>query len=74
MHPLTPVVVGGRLAVVLLLILAEDAARGSRNLTSVFIELALLGIVLVWGLVKWMVTRWALDGSTLRIETGLLQA
>jgi putative membrane protein len=73
LHPLTPVVVGGRLAVVLLLILAEDAARGSRNLTSVFVELALLGIVLVWGLVKWMVTKWALDGSTLRIETGLLR-
>ena len=47
LHPLTPVVVGGRLGVVLLLILAEDSARGARNLTSVVIELALLGIVLV---------------------------
>ena len=41
--------------------------------TSVIIELVLLGFVLVWGLVKWLVTRWALDGATLRIETGLFR-
>ena len=28
---------------------------------------------MVMGLVKWLVTRWALDGSTLRIETGLFR-
>ena len=73
LHPLTPIVAGGRIGVVLLLILAEDSARGGRNLTSVVIEAALLGIVMVMGLVKWLVTRWALDGSTLRIETGLFR-
>jgi putative membrane protein len=73
LHPLTPIVVGGRLAVVLLLVLAEDSVRGSRNFASVVIELALLGFVVLWGLVKWLVTRWALDGATLRIETGLLR-
>ena len=28
---------------------------------------------LVVSVVKWLVTRWALDGTTLRIETGLLR-
>ncbi len=73
LHPLTPVVVGGRLGVVLLVLLAEDSARGARSLSTVFVELVLLGIVLIAGLVKWLVTRWALDGQTLRIETGLFK-
>ncbi|HTT88142.1 MAG TPA: PH domain-containing protein [Acidimicrobiales bacterium] len=73
LHPLTPIVTGGRVGVVLLVVLAEDSLRGSRNLVSVVIELVLLGIVMLFGLVKWLVTRWALDGSTLRIETGLLR-
>ncbi len=73
LHPLTPVVSGGRVAVVLLLVLAEDAARGSRSLTTVVVELVLLAVVVLMGLVKWLVTRWALDGSTLRIETGLVR-
>jgi putative membrane protein len=73
LHPLTPVVVGGRLGVVLLVLLAEDSARGARSLSTVVVELVLLGIVLIAGLVKWLVTRWALDGQTLRIETGLFK-
>ena len=63
----------GASRVVLLLLLAEDSARGGRSLATVIIEVVLLGIVLVMGLVKWLVTRWALDGSTLRIETGLFR-
>jgi putative membrane protein len=73
LHPLTPIVTGGRLGVVLLIVLAEDSLRGARNLASVVIELILLGVVLVYGVVKWLVTRWALDGATLRVETGLFR-
>ena len=30
-------------------------------------------LALVVSVVRWLVTRWALDGTTLRIETGLLR-
>ncbi len=37
----------------------------------VWIGLAVIGVV--FGAVQWLVTRWAFDGATLRIETGLIR-
>lgn len=73
LHPLTPIVTGGRIGVVFVVLLAENTLSGSRNLTSFVIELVVVGVVLVLGTVRWLVTKWALDGPTLRIETGLLR-
>jgi len=36
-------------------------------------DLALVAVVALLSAVKWLVTRWKLDGVTLRIETGLLR-
>jgi len=76
LHPLTPVVGGGRLLLVFAVVAAEQATirqGGSGDLALVIAAgaLALIGVVL--GAVRYLVTRWALDGSTLHIETGLFR-
>ena len=40
---------------------------------TIYIGIAILVASLVIGVVRWWVTKWALDGVTLRIETGLLR-
>ena len=74
LHPLTPVVLAGRSAVVLVLVIGEDSARGGGGGGVAFlVALGIVALALVVSVVKWLVTRWALDGTTLRIETGLLR-
>lgn len=74
LHLLTPVVLGGRAVVIVALLGSEEAARGETSRTAtIYIGVALLGISVFIGLVRWFVTKWALDGVTLRIETGLFR-
>jgi membrane protein YdbS with pleckstrin-like domain len=70
---LTPIVLGGRVIVILVLLSAEHAATGVGNGVTIYVELAVLAIFLFVGFVKWWVTKWVLDGTTLRIETGLFK-
>ncbi len=42
-------------------------------MSTLYVELALFAVVVTVGTVKWAVTRWMLDGVTLRIETGLIR-
>lgn len=73
LHPLTPIVRGGGIVVALLIVLAGSAG-GRRSGGSVLpYDLAFVALVVVMSLIKWLVTRWKLDGVTLRIETGLLR-
>jgi len=60
--------------VIVALLGSEEASRGtsSREVT-IYIGIAILAASLVIGVVRWWVTKWALDGVTLRIETGLLR-
>jgi putative membrane protein len=60
--------------VIVALLGSEEASRGtsSRDVT-IYIGIAILVASLVIGLVRWLVTKWALDGVTLRIETGLFR-
>jgi len=48
---------------------AEGHSDGSTRLY----DLAALVLVVAAGVVRWLVTRWTLDGVTLRIESGLLR-
>jgi len=74
LNPWTPVVLGGRALVIVALLGSEEASRGtsSREVT-IYIGIAILAGSVVIGLVRWLVTKWALDGVTLRIETGLFR-
>jgi len=75
LHPLSPVARIGRLIPALLLLLVVQTAHSKvENRTAetdYLIILALLSIV--YGYIHWMVTRWRIEGDTLRIETGLIR-
>ena len=75
LHPLTPVARIGRIvpAFVLLLLVSSfhsssDNSSAQRDYLVVF---ALASVV--YGYVHWLVTRWRIEGDTLRIETGLVR-
>jgi putative membrane protein len=74
LSPLSPLVQAGRLVAGLLSLfvvtVAQDPHGGDKARLPELVVVALLAIGAV---IKWLVTRWRLDGSTLRIETGLLR-
>ena len=74
LHPLSPLVRSGRglLAVLALAALSTSGVVGGGTGTRWY-DLALPVLVAVAALVNWFVTRWKVDGATLRIETGLLR-
>ncbi len=74
LHPLTPVVAAVRSLAVLALVLLEDSRSHSGGVGPALIVVGSFAfLLLLAGLVRFAVTRWALDGPTLRIETGLLR-
>ena len=74
LHPLSPLVRGGRglipLAAVLL-ISGAGSGRGSlgNDLGHVALVLILFGV----GLISWLVTRWRVEGGVLRVDSGLIR-
>jgi len=80
LHPLSPVVRGGRSAggLILLVVVASSVRQqgsggtGGSGTTLAF-DVGLVVLVVLVGLVNWLVTRWSFDGVTLRIETGLVR-
>jgi putative membrane protein len=74
LHPMSPLVRGGRTMTALLVFLAYTSIQHqSGESTHVVVELALVALALVLGLVHWLVTRFSFDGETLHVETGLLR-
>ncbi|HEY6277509.1 MAG TPA: PH domain-containing protein [Streptosporangiaceae bacterium] len=72
LHPLSPVVRSGRgvIAVLAVLGISRTAAGGGG---SRWIDLGIPIAAALAAVISWLVTRWRLDGETLRIETGLLR-
>jgi putative membrane protein len=88
LHPLSPLVQAGRLLAGLLALFTAsltgsiggvggiggpDNGAGHRNSVWLIGELTVVVLLALGAVVRWRVTRWRLDGSTLRIETGLLR-
>jgi putative membrane protein len=75
LHPLSPVVRAGRLGAGLLAVLAISFATGGSGggFANRIPELVVIAVAVLAAAVQWLVTRWRLDGDTLRIETGLLR-
>ena len=74
LHPLSPLIQAGRLVAGLFTVLAVTFAQGGHGGYRARIpDLILVVVLAVAALVRWLVTRWRLDGSTLRIETGLFR-
>lgn len=79
LHPLSPVVRSGRLMLALLVVFTATSTgyAGTRSGSGVSgyrgYDLAVVVLVAGAALIHWLVTRWKLDGVTLRIETGLVR-
>jgi putative membrane protein len=72
LHPLSPLIQGGSLVPGLLGILLLSLVT-AEDYQDYLYRLIVAAVIVVTGFVRWFVTRWQLDGTTLRIETGLLR-
>jgi putative membrane protein len=72
LHPLSPVVRGGR-ATIAISFLLIPIAFGQDTLTHATPQLGIIVVIVLAGVVSWLVTRWRIEDDDLRIETGLLR-
>jgi putative membrane protein len=72
LHPLSPLINAGRLLSGLAGIFALSLVTAEDYKAYLYQLVVAVGLVIT-GFVRWLVTRWKLDGATLRIETGLLR-
>ena len=72
LHPLSPVVRGGR-ATIAIAILLLPIAFGADRLSNATPQLVITAVLVLGGVVSWLVTRWRIEDDDLRIETGLLR-
>ncbi len=74
LHPLSPVIRAGRVFIGAAVVFAGTLLPGSNSTHSGAITRAVIGIVVVgFGGISWLVTRWRVEGNDLRIETGLVR-
>lgn len=72
LHPLSPVVRGGRMTIAFAIVLVPAALTGEAS-PQAYPQLAALAVILGLGFISWLVTRWRVDGDDLRIESGVLR-
>jgi putative membrane protein len=72
LHPLSPIVRGGRgtIAIGILLI---PLLFGRGRLSDALPQVAIVGVLALGGFISWLVTRWRIEDDDLRIETGLVR-
>jgi putative membrane protein len=72
LHPLSPVVRGGRFTIGIAILLVPILFRGG-NFTNAVPQLIVVAVLVAGGFVSWLVTRWRIEGDDLHLETGLLR-
>ncbi|HEY1485155.1 MAG TPA: hypothetical protein VGF84_03560, partial [Micromonosporaceae bacterium] len=70
LHPLSPIVHGGRAAVGLVTVAGLNSARQSHTPWEALIAIA---IAVIGGTVYWRVTKWRVHNGELQIDTGLFR-
>lgn len=73
LHPLSPVLRGGRLVVPAIVVTAQATARDGSTAVRLAVFLALISFGAAAAVISWLVTRWRVEAGTLRIETGLVR-
>ena len=72
LHPLSPLVRGGRGTIAIAIVLAPSLVDGKRPGDLPW-QLGAVAVLTALGFVSWLVTRWRIDEDDLRIETGVLR-
>ena len=72
LNPLSPLVRIGPALFGILLVFGTAAAFPGRSTHSPS-DFAIVGVIACGGVVSWAVTRWRVDGDTLRVESGLIR-
>ncbi len=72
LHPLSPIVRGGRATIAIAIVLLPSLVAG-RNPRGELVQLGIVAVIVAFGFLSWFVTRWRIDGDDLRIETGVLR-
>ena len=75
LHPLSPVARLGRIvpAVVVAILISSTNSHGGKSSGELFYLIGFAVLSAIFGVIHWLVTRWCIDGDTLRIETGLIR-
>jgi len=73
LHPLSPVVRGGRATIAIAILFLPTVLGGGRDQTRTIVDLVVVAVLVALGFVSWLVTRWRVDGDDLQIETGVLR-
>lgn len=74
LHPLSPVIRAGRVFIGAVIVFAGTLTPGSgQSETGVVTRLVIGVVVIAFGAISWLVTRWRVEGNDLRIETGLIR-
>ncbi len=74
LHPLSPVIRAGRVFIGAVIIFAGTLVPGSHDSATGAVTRGAIGLlVIAFGGISWLVTRWRVDGNDLRIETGLIR-
>jgi putative membrane protein len=74
LHPLSPVIRAGRVFIGAVIVFAGTLTPGSgQSRTGVVTRLVIGVLVIAFGAISWLVTRWRVEGNDLRIETGLIR-
>ena len=71
LHPLTTLVRGGRATIAIIVILVPSLLGGGSTSRTITL-LVVAGVFFGTSFVRWLVTRWRIEGDDLQIETGLL--
>jgi putative membrane protein len=72
LHPLSPIVRGGRATIAIAILLAPAVLNG-RGVSQEIPQLAGVVLLVLLGFISWIVTRWRIEGGDLHIETGVLR-
>jgi putative membrane protein len=72
LHPLSPIVRGGRFTIGIAILLVPVVLRGD-NFSNAVPQLVVVAVLVAGGFVSWLVTRWRIEGDDLHLETGLLR-
>jgi putative membrane protein len=73
LHPLSPLVRAGRATIGVAIVAVPSVLRRGGETSGSYIELGVLGFLILLGFVSWLVTRWRVEDDDLRIETGLIR-